>query len=67
MESAASRQVKIVWSECDCNGKEEPHVARGLLVSEVGDHFVLKVEGDRLLYVAKRLTVKMIDDGGVRQ
>lgn len=67
MESASERFVKLVWTECDRNGNEEPHVARGALVNEVGDHFVLRVNGGRLLYISKKATLKMIDEGGVRQ
>jgi hypothetical protein len=66
MESA-ERLVKIVWMESDCNGRQEPHAAHGVLVDEAGEHFILRVDGTRLLYVLKRLTTKMIDEGGPRQ
>ena len=54
------RYVKVVWTEPG-DGRNEPHVAHGILVSETGDHFTLGIGGGRLLYVSKKATVKMVD------
>ena len=65
-ENQPKRAVKIVWSEPKENGDQEPHVAHGILLSEEGEHFTLSVQGGRMLYISKKATVKMVDEG-VRQ
>jgi hypothetical protein len=60
------RAVKVVWIE-RVNGTDETHVAHGLLTSEDLDGFTIRLPDDRLLYLAKRAVLKMIDEGGPRQ
>jgi len=60
------RHVKVVWAENDGNGNEETHVARGVLLSEEGEHFKIGVEDGKVLYIAKKITLKVVEEG-VRQ